>query len=457
MRTLHVGWVFLFISGLAPGLTAQTPSSGENIPSPISALIDSTMKITSIKKYPSGLNADGKALTLYAVHLDKGSDRVADLFMVDSDSRLVWSRLNKPEPVIVGTFRDDLPPVFGYSYFDSPMGDYTAYKLLMWDGLKPRIVFDGSSGSAGEAPSFVDLRGDGTREMVFYNRGSKNYDAPSIFVWNKEKQRFEYDELRFPNFWKKLIKNEMDKLQGWQYSKARSVDIIVDCSWLESYFRESGRTEGINEFFRIAVEKLDLLSKKTGNNGLRQWALDGKNNLHFILSGPMSSLLQDFYTHCSHWPSGVAELRAYIAKNKWNFDLSLYPHLTVGPNQGNVCRVTFFDRFVIPMTRVDFNVAPDIPDDPVEGYTGFEQEIRETLVQDLTDVIQEFRIKYGRWPKDRGELQLFGKDTFQGWDNCPDLTFTPAKGGDLTVQFTFSPEDLPVEPVQFELKTGASQ
>ena len=452
MRLFPLGLTCLLVLSGVTGSLAQTPVPAQNLPALVAALISPASKVKSVEQYPSGLNGDGKAQTLYVVHLSDGAGGKAGLFMVDSDSRLVWSRVHKPEPVIVGTFRNDVPPVFGYPYYESPTADFTAYKLLMWDGRKPRIVFDGSSGAAGETPSFVDLRGDGTREMVFYNRGSKHYDAPSIFVWNEEKQRLEYGELRFPNFWKKLIKNEMDKLQDWQYSKAHSEDLFVDCAWLASYLRESGRTDGINEFFRLAIEKLDLFAEKTGDDDLRQRADDEKNHLHFILSGPISGLLQDFYNHCSHWPSGVAELKAYTGTNKWNFDWSLYPHLAVGPTRWNVCRVAFIDRFVIPQARVDFNVGPDIPDIPVEGYAGFVQETRENLLRDLTDLIQQFRVKKGRWPRDRKELQLYGKDSFQEWDDCPDLTFTAAKGGVLRVRFTFSPEDMPVEPVKFELK-----
>ena len=456
LRVLCLSLVLLFFLGRAPGLAAQMPASNKNLPAPIAALVSPSTNVKSVERYPSGQTDKGKALTLYVVHLDSGTGGRADLFLVDSDSLLVWSRINKPEPIIVGTFRDDLPPVFGYSFFEDASENFTSYKLLMWDGYKPRIVFDGSSGVRGETPSFVDLLGDGTREMVFYNRGSKYYEAPSIFVWNGEKQRLEYGKLRFSKFWKNLIREEMGKLERWKYSKAQSEDPLVYCAWLENYLRESGSTEGLKEFFQLAIKKLDLLAEKTGNDDLRQRAVNEKNNLHFILSGPINGILQDFQTHYSHWPTSPGEIKAYIAKNKWEFDLSLYPHLTLEETQWNTCRVTFIDQFVSPMAKVDFNVVPEIPDVPGEGYAEYENNIRETLLRELTDLIQGFRIKNGRWPKDLSELKQFGKEPFDGWDNCPDLTFTPEKGGSLKVRFTFSPEDLPVENIKFELKSTAT-
>ena len=450
MRVIFNILVFFIVAGLVLGASAPDPIT--TLPPAIAAVLTPQSKVKSVDQYSSSQTADDKPLTLYVVHTDGGR---ANLFLLDSNSRVIWQRMNKPEPIIVGVIGWDLPPVFGYSYWGAASANFTAYKLLMWDGQKPRIVFDGFSGDAGDTPVFKDLLGDGTREMIFYNSGGADYRPPYILVWNGSRFCLENRGRKFPAFWDELIRGEMAKLKAWQYSRAHAKAPLVYCAWLESYFCARGGTKEIPDFFKLAGEKLDLLARSTRNDYIQERVKDEKGRVRATLRGPISDLVQDFQIENTNWPANAAELPSFLKKTGLVFDLGLYPNLSVGEDAWKNCHISYDDPRDPSGKKVDFSVGPDVTDMPGKNFANFENEFKGYMIRDLTSLIQNFQTKNGRWPKDSGELRS-GPDQFHRWNDCLDLNWAATPEGDLACQFTFSPEDLPVEAVTFLVKPNTA-
>lgn len=181
---------------------------------------------------------------------------------------------------ITGTIAKDLPPLIGF-VIDTANHRTTRYILwFMWDGKEYKKVLNMVSSSSGSP--FVDMDRDGDNELLFKNDLDEFGTPPIIYKFDRKLFLFEKANGRFPDFWESHIQKDMGALRQWKYTR-KGTGAIYLCARIASYLYRRGGNEEVDEFLKLADEKLNPTIENSANDNLQNRAKTVREAIHQLL------------------------------------------------------------------------------------------------------------------------------------------------------------------------------